>query len=85
MTPTDLPFLREGALTHNVSQERPGAFTLTPRTPAPEDRATFQQIVQQVESAERRGLIRCLAHSSTESADDGVDLIFVVIKGGLEE
>ena len=75
----DLPFLREGAFTHNVSQERPGAFTLTPRTASPEDRATFQDLVKAVLSAESRGLVRCLVHRAKESPDLGVDLVFVVV------
>lgn len=70
--------LLEGALTHAVSQERPGCFTLSPKSTSDVDWTLFQDIVRQVEQAAARGELRCLLHVMTDRNEPGFDLVFVI-------
>jgi hypothetical protein len=76
---TNLPFLQQGSLTHHVAEERPGAFILTPRGSSSADWIIFQEVVRDVHTAQRAGLIHCLATHSTDAERVGCDLMFVTV------
>ncbi len=78
MTAPESDLLLEGALSHSVSQERPGCFTLTPKSTTDADWVLFQDIVRQIERAAARGELRCMLHAVEDHAEPGFDLVFVI-------